>query len=93
MAIGILFILDAALPGGLVNGTGAPTYAQTMAFTTLTMLQLFNVLNARSDDRSAFHGMFTNRWLCDPVLISAAGLRYLRAVSAASFLDGKSNLF
>jgi Ca2+-transporting ATPase len=28
-------------------------YAQTMAFTTLVMFQLFNIFNARSDDRSA----------------------------------------
>ena len=34
-----------------------------MAFTTLMMFQLFNVFNARSDERSAFEGLFTNRWL------------------------------
>jgi Ca2+-transporting ATPase len=34
-----------------------------MAFTTLVMFQLFNALNARSDDRSAFEGLFQNGWL------------------------------
>jgi Ca2+-transporting ATPase len=38
-------------------------YAQTMAFTTLMMFQLFNVFNARSDERSAFHRLFRNHWL------------------------------
>ena len=31
-------------------------YAQTMAFTTLMLFQLFNVFNARSDETSAFNG-------------------------------------
>ena len=35
-------------------------YAQTMAFTTLVLFPLFNVFNARSDERSAFVGLFTN---------------------------------
>ena len=34
-----------------------------MAFTTLMMFQLFNVFNARSDERSAFDGLFRNHWL------------------------------
>jgi len=34
-----------------------------MAFTTLMMFQLFNVFNARSDEQSAFHGLFQNHWL------------------------------
>jgi Ca2+-transporting ATPase len=63
MAAGTLFVLDASLPGGLVAGDGDLRYAQTMAFTTLMLFQIFNVLNARSDDRSAFVNLFTNRWL------------------------------
>jgi Ca2+-transporting ATPase len=63
MAIGTLFVLDASLPGGLINGRGDLRYAQTMAFTTLMMFQLFNVFNARSDEQSAFHGFFRNHWL------------------------------
>jgi Ca2+-transporting ATPase len=34
-----------------------------MAFTTLMIFQLFNVFNARSDERSAFAGLFSNAWL------------------------------
>jgi Ca2+-transporting ATPase len=63
MAAGTLFVLDASLPGGLVEGSGDIRYAQTMAFTTLTLGQLFNVFNARSDQQSAFDGLFANRWL------------------------------
>lgn len=63
MATGTLLVLDASLPGGLIEGTGNLAYAQTMSFTTLVLFQLFNVFNARSDERSAFHGLFTNRWL------------------------------
>jgi P-type Ca2+ transporter type 2C len=63
MAVGTLFVLDASLPGGLVDGHGDLRYAQTMAFTTLMLFQLFNVVNARSDEESAFVDLFTNRWL------------------------------
>ena len=60
MAAGTLFVLDASLPGGFVEGSGDLRYAQTMAFTTLMLFQMFNVLNARSDERSAFVHLFTN---------------------------------
>ena len=63
MAAGTLLIVDASLPGGVIEGTGTIRYAQTMAFTTLTLFQLFNVINARSDERSAFEGLFQNSWL------------------------------
>jgi Ca2+-transporting ATPase len=63
MAAGTLAVLDAALPGGLIEGGGDLVYAQTMAFTTLMLFQGFNALNARSDERSAFQGLFRNRWL------------------------------
>ena len=43
-----------------------------MAFTTLVLAQLFNCLNARSDRTSAFHGLFTNRWLWATVTVSLA---------------------
>lgn len=49
MAAGTLIVLDAALPEGLIEGSGTLAYGQTMAFTTLVMFQLFNVFNARSD--------------------------------------------
>ena len=63
MAVTTLLVLDAALPGGFVQGFGDMRYGQTMAFTTLMLCQMFNVLNARSDDRSAFVRPFRNRWL------------------------------
>lgn len=72
MAAGTLYNLDAALPGGLIAGEGSLRYAQTMAFTTLILFQLFNVFNARSDEDSAFRGMFDNGWLWAAVAASAA---------------------
>ncbi len=63
MAGGSLLVLDASLPGGLIEGEGTLRYAQTMTFTTLVLFQLFNVFNARSDERSAFQDLFINSWL------------------------------
>jgi P-type Ca2+ transporter type 2C len=70
MAAGTLLILDASLPGGLIEGSGTMRYAQTMAFTTLVFLSLFTVFNARSDERSALVGLFSNSWLWGAVLLS-----------------------
>ncbi|MEH2530839.1 Ca2+-transporting ATPase [Bradyrhizobium sp. AZCC 1588] len=70
MATGTLTILDASLPGGLIEGSGNVRYGQTMAFTTLVLFQLFNVFNARSDERSAFEGLFENGWLWAAVALS-----------------------
>jgi Ca2+-transporting ATPase len=72
MAAGTLYVLDASLPGGLVEGTGTLRYAQTRAFTTLIFFQLFNVFNARSDRESALRGLFSNRWLWAAVSLSIA---------------------
>jgi Ca2+-transporting ATPase len=72
MAAGTLLVLDASLPGGLIEGTGELRHAQTMAFTTLMAFQIFNVFNARSDDRSAFVGWFRNSWLWAAVGFSVA---------------------
>jgi Ca2+-transporting ATPase len=74
MAAGTLGVMDWALPGGLVtmDGPRGLRHAQTMAFTTLVLYQLFNVLNARFEDRSAFHRLFANRWLWLAILISVA---------------------
>jgi Ca2+-transporting ATPase len=78
MMVGTLAVLDAYYPGGLITlyatGTGPnaadETHARTMAFTTLMMFQLFNVFNCRSPWRSAFAGLFENRWLIGAVLVS-----------------------
>jgi Ca2+-transporting ATPase len=72
MAVSTLFVLDASLPGGFVNGVGSLRYGQTMAFTTLVLAQLFNVFNARSDERSALVGLFANHWLWGAVGLSLA---------------------
>ena len=70
MAAGTLYVLDGALPGGWLEGSGSMRYAQTMTFTTLMMFQLVNVFNARSDTRSAFNGLFSNHWLWAAVGLS-----------------------
>lgn len=70
MAAGTLLVLDASLPGGLIEGSGTVAHAQTMAFTTLTIFQLFNVFNARSDEQSAFVGLFRNNWLWGAIALS-----------------------
>ena len=56
----------------MIDGDGTLPYAQTMAFTTLMLFQLFNVLNARSDQTSAFAGLFTNPWLWGAIGASVA---------------------
>jgi Ca2+-transporting ATPase len=70
MAAGTLLVLDASLPGGLIEGAGDLRYARTMAFTTIVFFSLFTVFNARSDERSAFEELFTNRWLWAAILLS-----------------------
>jgi Ca2+-transporting ATPase len=84
MAAGTLYVLDASLPGGFVEGSGELSYGQTMAFTTLMLFQIFNVLNARSDERSAFARLFTNRWLW---LALAGSLALQALVVHAPFLQ------
>jgi magnesium-transporting ATPase (P-type) len=37
----------------------------------LVLAQLFNCFNARSETRSAWYGLFANRWLWATVLLSA----------------------
>jgi Ca2+-transporting ATPase len=69
-AAGTLLMLDASLPGGLIEGSGSMRYAQTMAFTTLVFFSLFTIFNARSDERTAFAGMFANKWLGGAIALS-----------------------
>ncbi|HMM43140.1 MAG TPA: HAD-IC family P-type ATPase [Thermomicrobiales bacterium] len=70
MAVGTLLVADWAPPGGPIERDGTLAYAPTMTFTTLVFYQLYNVFNARSDERSAFRGLFTNRWLWAAVALS-----------------------
>lgn len=69
-AAGTLFVLDASLPGGLVEGNGNLAYGQTMAFTTLVLFSMFTVLTSRSDEHSAFRGLFSNPWLWGAIGLS-----------------------
>ena len=81
-AVGTLLVLDASMPGGLIEGHGDLRYGQTRAFTTLVCFSLFTVFNSRSDDRTAFRRLFVNGWLWGAVLLSAgaAGRGDLRAL-------------
>lgn len=94
MAAGTLLIFDAALPGGWIEGFGGIEYGRTMAFTTLMLFQVFNAFNARSEVRSAFHGLFHNRWLWAAVSISVAlhmfviYVPFLQAAFGTVRLDG-----
>ncbi len=71
MATVTLLALDLRLPGGIVGDSGNVLEARTMAFTTLVLAQLFNCFNARSDRTSAFHRLFTNRYLWAAIALSA----------------------
>jgi Ca2+-transporting ATPase len=63
MCGGTLAVLDAGLPGGLIDGGGSVEYARTLAFHTLVLFQLFDVFCIRSDEASALRGLFDNVWL------------------------------
>ena len=49
---------------------------QWLAFVTLVMFQLFNVLNCKSEWKSAFTQMFNNKWL----LLAIAGSFILQII-------------
>jgi Ca2+-transporting ATPase len=72
MCVGTLGLLDAGLPGGLIEGRGSVEYARTLAFHTLVLYQLFAVFSARSDEDSVFRGLFNNPWLWLAVGLSLA---------------------
>jgi magnesium-transporting ATPase (P-type) len=71
MAFVSLLTLDLFLPGGLIEGHENLTVARTAGFTVLVLAQLFNCFNARSESRSAWHGLFANHWLWATVVLSA----------------------
>ena len=65
MALGVLFMF------GRASQNGELIRAQTIAFTTLAMFQVFNALNVRSRRQSLFElGPFTNRYLLGAIVIS-----------------------
>ncbi len=95
MAAGTLLILDVALPGGFIAGSGDLRYGQTMAFTTLMLFQMFNVLNARSDEQSAFVRLFTNAWLWSAIAgsvllqVAVVYLPFLQRAFGTAALSGR----
>ena len=80
MAAVTLIGMDMHLSGGLftdrsVDALGHDaqmTEARTMGFTILVFAQLFNALASRSHLRSAFVGLFSNKWLWGAIGLSVA---------------------
>lgn len=88
MAGATLLMVDAKLPGGLIEGHSDLREARTVGFTVLVVAQLFNAFNARSETRSAFSGLTSNPWLLATIAISAA-LQVM--VVHIGFLNGAFN--
>jgi P-type Ca2+ transporter type 2C len=66
MALGTLFLFNRAL-----DMTGNIVFAQTTAFLTMAMFQVWNSLNVRSRTQSLFQlGLFTNKWLVIAIVVS-----------------------
>ncbi len=72
MGAGTLLLLDAGLPGGLIEGSGDVAYARTLAFHTLVLYQVVAALCVRSDERSAIARPWPNRWLWGSLAIAVA---------------------
>jgi Ca2+-transporting ATPase len=73
MAVATLGVMDWALPGGVAGGGDRTvTHAQTMAFTTLVLAQLFNAFSCRFQERSAFFRPLANPWLWGAAVLSLA---------------------
>ncbi|TAN54649.1 MAG: cation-translocating P-type ATPase, partial [Betaproteobacteria bacterium] len=67
-----LLVLDAGLPGGLIEGSGEIAHARTMAFHTLVLAQLFAVVGVRSETASVIHGLFSNLWIWSAIALALA---------------------
>jgi Ca2+-transporting ATPase len=74
MATGTLLLLDASLPGGLVEGADDVRHGRAMAFNVLVLYQLVDAVCVRSDEVSAFVRPFENPWLWAS-LATALGLQ------------------
>src|SRR5690606_40758233 len=55
-----------------IEGSGDIDHARTMAFMTIFFYSMFNVFNARSEERSAFAGLFSNALLWGAIALSVA---------------------
>ena len=72
LAAGTLGVLDADLPGGLIEGRNDIAHARTLAFHTLVLFSLVGVLCARSDTASVLRGLFSNAWLWASIALALA---------------------
>lgn len=93
MGILMLLTMDMFLPGGLIEGHDSIEVARTAAFTTLVFAQLFFALCARSETVSAFHHMFSNKWMWGAIAlgvvlqIAVVELPFLQAGFGTTHLD------
>ena len=71
-AAGTLGVLDAGLPGGLIEGAGDVAHARTLAFHTLVLFSLVGVFSARSDTAPLTRALFANRWLWAALALALA---------------------
>jgi Ca2+-transporting ATPase len=72
MCVGTLALIDASLPGGLIDGEDNIRHARTLAFNVLVFYQLFDVFCIRSDEASIWRGFFSNVWLWLAVALAVA---------------------
>jgi len=71
MAVGIIMCIGTLALFKFYDPINNLVYAQTIAFSTLMMFQMFNVLNCRSEKNSLFKiGVFSNRYLIGAIIIS-----------------------
>jgi len=71
MAVGIIMCVGTLALFKLYDPVNNLAYAQTMAFSTLMMFQMFNVLNCRSEKNSIFKiGIFSNMYLIGAIILS-----------------------
>ena len=94
MAAGTLLVLDASLPGGLIEGSGNMRYAQTMAFTTSGVLFALHRLQ-----RAFRRAERVRRAVLQQVAVGSGSVVALvasggdlRAVSAAGVFDREPEL-
>lgn len=70
-AVGIIMCIGTLALFKLYDPVNNLVYAQTIAFSTLMMFQMFNVLNCRSERNSLFKiGIFSNKYLIGAIAIS-----------------------
>ncbi len=82
---GTLMLLDAALPGGLIDGDHDIVYARTVTFNVLVLYQLVYALTVRTSD-TFFARPFANGWLWLAVgagLVLQALVVYVPSLNAA----------